>query len=292
MKLSRLVLVAALAFAALHVLPAHADPELVQQLTAGNPACGCVELFEDKAWPAVRLYARSRYHAEITAGLRFTSLDNMAEVVRPDYVVLKPGQPVLIGAIRQLDAQRACHYDYQFHWRWGPAGARAQAHPYRLPFQAGTSHRVLQGFNGAFSHHGKDAYAVDWDLEEGTPVLAAREGIVLAFNDTATGGGTEARFKDDANANWIVIRHPDGSIGAYYHLRSGGVRVRAGQVVKPGDWIGLSGNTGFSTGPHLHFSVLEARSSESVQSVPFVFRTSPDDEQGHYPVQGKTYTSF
>ena len=56
-------------------------------------------------------------------------------------------------------------------------------------------------------------------------------------------------------ANYVIIEHSDGTMGNYYHLKQGGAVAVIGQKVAKGDLIGYSGNTGYSSGPHLHFSV-------------------------------------
>ena len=58
-----------------------------------------------------------------------------------------------------------------------------------------------------------------------------------------------------SRANYVKIRHDDGTIGNYVHLQHDGVLVEVGDKVRTGDVIGMSGNTGFTTGPHLHFEV-------------------------------------
>ena len=68
------------------------------------------------------------------------------------------------------------HYD----WTLGSKDAKHNdAYVYRLPYKAGTSQMVSQGYNGEFTHFGKSQYAVDFNLKEGTEVYAAREGIVI-----------------------------------------------------------------------------------------------------------------
>jgi len=70
---------------------------------------------------------------------------------------------------------------------------------------------------------------------------------------------TEERFTDldraDFHENWVMIRHTDGTIGRYIHLTQNGALVELGDTILQGQKIGLSGNSGPSTGPHLHFDV-------------------------------------
>ena len=85
-----------------------------------------------------------------------------------------------------------------------------------------------------------------------------------------------------------MIRHSDNTIGRYYHLIKDGVRVVPGQKVKVGDFIGLSGNTGYSDGPHLHFDVFYAIDAYRRQTVPIVFKVAGEEEPV-VPVEGETY---
>ena len=68
--------------------------------------------------------------------------------------------------------------------------------------------------------------------------------------------------------NFVRIVHDDGTMALYAHLKSEGVLVRVGQRVRKAEAIGLSGNTGFTTGPHLHFAVQVNRGMQ-LQSIPF-----------------------
>src|SRR5689334_11787118 len=85
---------------------------------------------------------------------------------------------------------------------------------YELPFKEGTSHRIVQGYGGMFSH--KNKAAIDFSMSEGTPVSAAREGIVYAYKDDSNEGGP---FTNERKANYIIIKHDDGSFGCYWHLK-------------------------------------------------------------------------
>jgi murein DD-endopeptidase MepM/ murein hydrolase activator NlpD len=97
----------------------------------------------------------------------------------------------------------------------------------------------------------------------GTAVHAARDGVVIGTNPTSNESSRDG-FKN-ARANYVWVRHSDGTIGCYLHLRQGGVAVAVGQAVKTGQLLGYSGCTGQCRGPHLHFHVstpLQARMAQ------------------------------
>lgn len=142
---------------------------------------------------------------------------------------------------------------------------------YQLPYKPGKSFRVTQGYHGEFSHKGPDEYAIDWKMPIGTPVYAARGGIVVKAKDDSNQGGPDRKYEECANV--VLIQHSDGTIGIYAHLKKGGCKVKVGDRVNTGDMIALSGNTGFTSGPHLHFSVFKTRSGRERLSLPVKFQT-------------------
>jgi len=81
---------------------------------------------------------------------------------------------------------------------------------------------------------------IDYGCPKGTPILASNDGEVMAAGWDLTGYG----FR-------VILKHPDGRATLYGHLDSIGVNV--GDKVKQGQEIGISGDTGYATGPHLHF---------------------------------------
>lgn len=192
--------------------------------------------------------------------------------------------------IQQSSTEAGCHYDWKYTWRIGARGGRADGTIYALPFQRGASHFVGQGYGGTESHFAgtEREFAIDFQMPVGTTVRAARAGQVIATKaDSNRGGRDSEQFKYDAN--YIVIRHSDGTYGSYQHLQQNGVLVRLGQMVNTGDTIGLSGNTGLSTGPHLHFEVFIPVDGKNAKTVPVRFQTATGVQDRL--LQGSTYTN-
>ena len=104
---------------------------------------------------------------------------------------------------------------------------------------------------------------IDYALPIGTPVLAAADGEVWKAGWDATGYG-----------NCVMIKHPDGSGTVYGHLLNWS--VYAGQKVKAGEKIGNSGNTGNSTGAHLHFEYRTKYDNYKTAIDPTPYFTEPE----------------
>lgn len=122
---------------------------------------------------------------------------------------------------------------------------------YALPYPVGKSYLMVQGYFTRFSH--RHRAAIDFKMPEGTTITAARDGVVIRTEKNKNKGGLNKRYRKDAN--YIVVRHDDGTQAGYWHLQKGGVLVNVGDTVKQGQPIGLSGNTGLTAFPHLHFFV-------------------------------------
>ncbi len=108
--------------------------------------------------------------------------------------------------------------------------------------------------SGAYSGSGHNG--IDFRASVGTPVRTALSGTVIETGDTDQYSGCYSYGK------WALVKHNNGLSTLYAHLSL--TKVSAGQTVVTGDVIGYSGNTGYSTGPHLHFTVY---ASQGVQVV-------------------------
>ncbi len=156
--------------------------------------------------------------------------------------------------------------------------------PVGTPFEAGLEVRISQGNHGNFSHNGYAGYAVDYPVPEGTTIVAARAGIVARIKEDSDRGCGEAACADDGN--FVVVDHGDGTTGLYLHLEQNGALVDVGDAVRRGDPIARSGNTGWSTGPHLHLEVENLFG----HSLP-LFIEELADVSGGVPYHGARYTS-
>jgi murein DD-endopeptidase MepM/ murein hydrolase activator NlpD len=121
---------------------------------------------------------------------------------------------------------------------------------YWLPYKENTSQRMVQGYLTKYSH--KTLVANDFKMKSGTVICASRAGVVFDVIEESNIGG----LKDKENHwNYILIRHDDSSTAIYGHLQQNGALVNVGDIVTQGQEIGISGNTGYSAFPHLHFQV-------------------------------------
>ncbi|WP_343611552.1 M23 family metallopeptidase [Chryseobacterium oranimense] len=158
---------------------------------------------------------------------------------------------------------------------------------YDLPFQKGKSFKVYQGYNGTFSHQNENS--LDFVMPEGTEITAARDGKVIEAVQTNNKGCPTI---DCANlANYVSILHSDGSIAQYYHLKQNGVKVNIGDIIKKGDVIALSGNTGWTNGPHLHFVCYlpDFTSPKQKNTIKTLFKTG-NGSKTEYIEEKKIYT--
>lgn len=221
----------------------------------------------------VELHAENLSEVPLTFTLKVRTRGLRADVPKTVTETLPPGQSRRVMKLSRIDRNKQGRYQFSYQWTIGNKDAtHDDSYLYRLPYANGRSYRVIQGFGSRFSHTGHEYYAVDFKMDEGTPIHAARGGVVARKIEANSIGCWEdgcGRY-----ANYVVILHDDQTTGEYYHLLKDGVLVEVGERVEAGQKIGLSGNTGHSTMPHLHFGVYRAAERGREQSIPVRFASA------------------
>ncbi len=161
---------------------------------------------------------------------------------------------------------------------------------YILPYLVGATHKLLQGYcpNRTTGGH-VNWYAYDLDTATGDTIIAIRAGKVLAVQGKYFDGN-----RTPGQENLIFIQHADGTVAFYVHFTHNGPLVQVGQRVAQGQPIGLSGDTGGSTSPHVHMVLFRQWGPNSRQySMPLNFRNAQgilDARRGL--ITGRSYTAL
>lgn len=223
----------------------------------------------DKRRPTYAI--RNDYGGPVQVEVAFVEHENvLAEPALPHRFIVPPGLSKTLLKISEAQPQTGFRFTVNYRYAIGPPLSDYQSrHAYLPPIAAGESFQITQGFEGEFSHNDpENRYAVDIAMPVGTPVHAARSGVVVDVERDFFEGGVKPAF--GTRANRIRILHDDGSMAIYAHLEQEQTQVYPGLRVEAGQLIAHSGNTGFTTGPHLHFAV-QINSDMALTSVPFVF---------------------
>lgn len=225
----------------------------------------------ERAGGGYRVWADNQLAGPIEVMLDFKRRGNVRAAPRlPARTTVAALDSGLVAVLSPVDPGRATSFELRMRSLPGMPGADPRDVVYMPPLRQ-VRLQVEQGYGGGFSHDdAQNLYAIDFAAAVGTPVLAARGGLVMQVAADFERAGLSREILG-GRANFIRILHGDGSMALYAHLKPDGVRVHVGQRVRAGEQIGLSGNTGYTTGPHLHFAVQVNRGMR-LQSVPFRMR--------------------
>ncbi|MGI8551843.1 MAG: M23 family metallopeptidase [Dehalococcoidia bacterium] len=125
--------------------------------------------------------------------------------------------------------------------------------PFTLPFTGGAALWTITC--DFLCHQGYGQGGIDYGMPEGTQVLAAADGTIVI---TSAGFSDEDHTCVDVDpclGNFVILEHGNGYLTIYGHLQYGSIQAAIGSAVTRGQVIANSGNTGSTTGPHLHFEV-------------------------------------
>ena len=225
---------------------------------------------------------------DVPVGVRieFERLQNLRPYpALPASAVIRARGSRQILKLTRLNVSVPASYPFRWSWTYGdPSAVHDDNARYRPPFGGKQKQVLSQGQNGSFSHTGAARFSFDFAMPIGTPIVAARGGRVVEVSDGHTRSGVSEAFLDQANA--VTILQIDGTFATYAHLDPGS-GVRPGMLVNVGDVIGFSGDTGYSTGPHLHFSVWKATATGGT-TIPIRFYDG--STEGFVPRKGVAYT--
>ena len=256
---------------------ANHNKQLQKKLAQHNEAAGQVspslfgnEIEFETNNGVVYVYVNNRLagplQVQLSAGSSTRNMDAWPSL--PVTYLLEPRKRQLLTQLQAIDANAPMIRDLKRLRVPGDPHAIPDEVAYSLPIDENSRWELGQEFNGEYSHHDEqNRYAVDFIVPIGTPVLAARAGVVMETIANYDTGGQNAKIYAD-RANFIRILHDDGSMALYAHLKESGILVSIGQRVGLGEPIGYSGNTGFSSGPHLHFA-LQINTGMRLVSIPF-----------------------
>ena len=238
---------------------------------------------------STRFFVRNAEKSDMTATVEIGAVGLRSDVELPRTVTVPAGETVLAFTLTPIEAAGEWSYSYTNHYTVGRHDAKHDDSVlYLLPYFPGETYKVTQGYHGTFSHTGPDEFAIDWKMPEGTPVLAARAGVVVSVKDHFDKGGPHRKYEDCANL--VTVQHEDGTMAHYCHLAPRSAKVTVGERVRAGELLALSGNTGFTSGPHLHFAVFKARDGYGRETIPVKFRTA--EASGITLVSGQKYRAI
>ncbi|MGC4009237.1 MAG: peptidoglycan DD-metalloendopeptidase family protein [Pseudomonas sp.] len=226
------------------------------------------------------LQVRNDLYAPVEVELSVTGAQNAVGVPeRPIRWVLPPRSAIRLATLTPLDPAKPLRYKPKLRYALGDPRPTPLSYQYALPWTGGPF-RLTQGANGRYSHFTpKGRYAMDIAMPVGTPIVAARGGTVVKIENGQSGRGK------NPSGNFVRVLHDDGTMGVYLHLMRGSVLVREGQRVGTGTPLAQSGNTGNSSGPHLHF-VVQRNVGLALESIPYDFSQPVDTLPNFAVVKG------
>lgn len=211
-------------------------------------------VFAENKSNGATLYAVNKGFCPSTVVLEL-NLNNMIFTRGEQKIFVIPAgtEKMLLGDIGPSDSKKRFSFSYKYQSVIGDATLNSYdtTYVYDLPFAKGQKFKLTQGYKGSQTHQNQNA--LDFTMPEHSLVIAARDGVVMKVIDNNNASCPREECLKFNNV--ITIYHSDGTFADYAHIQYNGSKVKPGDKVQKGMIIAYSGNTGWSSGPHLHFAV-------------------------------------
>src|SRR6478672_4372140 len=245
----------------------------LRHVCAADENLDTVRFIKEQVGDVLTVKVKSDYLTEFTVTLEAT-MENVTPSRPVPFTVDSAGRSsFVLVRFQRTDKTRGWSVRYQPYFQFGARrSTTSNDADYAMPFGPGR-YVVMQGPRGTFSHFAGTGSenAVDWTCPVGTIVCAARDGRVVGVKQDSDRGGPDRALRPFAN--YIMIKHADGTYAYYVHLKKDGAMVKLGDEVTTGQPVGFSGQTGFASKPHLHFEVFQAIDGKKKLSLPFRLKT-------------------
>ena len=246
-----------------------------------------VKVFSEETPEGIALYADNFEFCPVTVSINFQLKNIKMEGKESASFLIKDNTTkVLLATFTIIDKYKTSKFGYTYSASLGDNNQMSYDTDfnYYLPFEKGKAFVVHQGYNGKFSHQNENS--LDFTMPVGTPITAIRDGIVIRLVEN----NSKVCPKKECGQynNYVIVYHPDGTFAEYTHLNKNGVLVNVGEKVSQGQIIASSGNTGFSSGPHLHLMIFRDK-TKFRETIPTKFKID-DGTQSQFLKEKETYT--
>ncbi len=248
-----------------------------------------INIFYKKSDEGFVFYANNNESVPYTVKIDFQKMENLSSSSgEKSFIRTIPAKAANheVLKLKKNEETEGTSFDFNFLYNIGdPSLTIDEDYPYLLPYKHGKRVRVGQGNNGSGTHRGVNA--IDFNLKIGDSIYAARSGLVIEVSEDSNVGGNDPKF--EKYGNFIKVYHDDGTVGSYVHLQKNGSLVIKGDKIEKGQLIGLSGNTGWSSGPHLHFMVAKNQNFKNI-TLPIKFLNY--NEELFIPRESNSYYAY
>lgn len=212
-----------------------------------------IKTYSEKIENGFAIYVDNNEFCPVSIKPNF-KLKNLRSIKGNNKIVLLPAKTKKIK-ITELKKIKNGAYSFTWSYKYDHGDHFQKTYDkefiYNLPYKKATTEKISQGYNGKITHQGKNA--LDFDMKEGTDILAARGGTVIKVIDINNKSCHSQKCQK--YNNYITIYHKDGTFAEYTHIQKNGAKVKVGDKIKQGEIIAKSGDVGWADGPHLHFVV-------------------------------------